>query len=47
MNEDLNLRDVDEDVEKVLNRRGFSIYDTEDVHPRRCEDCGRKGHCEC
>ncbi len=47
MNEELAYRDLDSDAEKVLNKRGFSMYDTEDNSVGRCEDCGRRGHCEC
>jgi hypothetical protein len=47
MSNELAYRDIDTDVEEVLRRRGFNLYDTEEVSSRRCEDCGRKGHCEC
>jgi hypothetical protein len=42
-----NTRDIDKENEDILIRHGFTAYDTEQVSDRRCEDCGRFGHCEC
>jgi hypothetical protein len=40
-------RNLEKDLEEISIRRGLVLYDTEEISDKRCEDCGRLGHCEC
>lgn len=44
---DGSKRDIDKENQNISIRRDLNLYDTESVEDRRCQDCGRLGHCEC